>query len=39
MGLLRYSRIFDEEKAERYLNLLASLEIGESIDIETAKII
>jgi len=36
---LRDELIFDEEKAERYLVTLASLEVRESISIELAKLI
>ena len=39
IGRLRGELIFDEDRAERYLSELASLEVGDSISLELAQII
>lgn len=39
IGRLRDERVFDEEKAGRYLSNLSSIEVGHSISLDLAKLI
>lgn len=39
IGRLRDERVFDEEKANRYLSNLSSIEVDDSISLDLAKLI
>lgn len=39
IGRLRDERVFDEEKANRYLSNLSSIKVGHSISLDLAKLI